>query len=234
MATGLALAAVVAAALLPGAMGRAKAKVKFTSILAKSPVINALSAARMFLFGARDVWFVVALPVFLYDVAGWSFVGVGSYMAAWVIGYGGVQALTPRVIDRSSASPSNHARAAQLWGCGLALIPVALLVALRAGASPTLAVVIGLGVFGVAFAVNSALHSYLILAYADADRVSLDVGFYYMANAGGRLIGTVLSGLIYQLAGLAGCLLASAAMVAIASALALLLPDPRRADQVSP
>jgi hypothetical protein len=234
MATGLALAAVVAAALLPGAMGRAKAKVKFTSILAKSPAINALSAARLFLFGARDVWFVVALPVFLYDVAGWSFVGVGSYMAAWVIGYGGVQALTPRVIDRSSASPSNHARAAQLWGCGLALIPVALLVALRAGASPTLAVVIGLGVFGVAFAVNSALHSYLILAYADADRVSLDVGFYYMANAGGRLIGTVLSGLIYQLAGLAGCLLASAAMVAIASALALLLPDPRRADQVSP
>jgi hypothetical protein len=234
MATGLALAAVVAAALLPGAMGRAKAKVKFTSILAKSPAINALSAARLFLFGARDVWFVVALPVFLYDVAGWSFVGVGSYMAAWVIGYGGVQALTPRVIDRSSASPSNHARAAQLWGFGLAVIPVALLVALRAGASPTLAVVIGLGVFGVAFAVNSALHSYLILAYADADRVSLDVGFYYMANAGGRLIGTVLSGLIYQLAGLAGCLLASAAMVAIASALALLLPDPRRADEVPP
>jgi MFS family permease len=226
MAGALVVTMALTAAMLPATMGRAKAKVKFSRILAKTRAINILSAARLFLFGARDVWFVVALPVFLYDVVGWTFVQVGTYMAAWVIGYGAVQALTPRVLDRRGARMSD-ARSAQVWGFALALVPVAIYAALRAGAPPATTIVAGLAVFGVLFAINSALHSYLILAYSDADRVALDVGFYYMANAAGRLLGTILSGALYQLAGLSACLLAAAAMVLGASLLALLLPDPR-------
>jgi MFS family permease len=227
MAIGLLATALIAALILPGELGRAKAKVKFSRIFAKSRVINILSAARLCLFGARDVWFVVALPVFLYDVVGWSFTQVGTYMAAWVIGYGGVQAFTPRLLDRGAGGQRDHARSAQRWAFLLAAIPVGIVVALMADLPPTLTIVGGLAAFGVAFAVNSALHSYLILAYADSDTVALDVGFYYMANAAGRLIGTVLSGLVYQLAGIAGCLLVAALLVAAAGVLALFLPDTR-------
>lgn len=227
MAAGLAVALALTTVALPSGMGRAKAKVKLTRLLAKSRAINALSAARMFLFGARDVWFVVALPVFLYDVVGWSFVQVGTYMAAWVIGYGAVQAVTPRVVDRGRGS-TDDARAAQLAGVALAVITAAIYVALRAGAPAAATIVVGLAVFGAAFAVNSALHSYLIIAYAKSDEVAADVGFYYMANAAGRLLGTVLSGALYQAVGFGGCLLTAAAMAAAAAALALLLPNPRR------
>lgn len=225
MAAGLAVTTVATALALPAGMGRAKVKARFAGILSRSRAINALSAARLFLFGARDVWFVVALPVFLYDVAGWTFVGVGSYMAAWVVGYGAVQALTPRILARSGHA--SDARAAQVWGFVLAAVPAAIYAAVRAGAPAETTVVIGLGLFGVAFAVNSALHSYLILAYSRSEDVALNVGFYYMANAGGRLLGTVLSGLVYQYAGLGGCLLTATGMVALAATLALLLPDPR-------
>lgn len=226
MAGGIALAIVASALFLPGAMGRARSKVKFSGILAKSRAINLLSAARLFLFGARDVWFVVALPVFLSDVVGWSFVEVGTYMAAWVIGYGAVQALTPRVTRRVGRH-GNDARAAQVWGFVLAVVPAGIFLALRAGAPPSITVVAGLALFGVIFAINSSVHSYLVLAYSDADKVSLDVGFYYMANAAGRLLGTVLSGLIYQYSDLEGCLVAAGAMVLVASVLALWLPAPR-------
>jgi MFS family permease len=225
MAAGLVVTVVATALALPAGMGRARVKARFARILSKSRAINTLSAARLFLFGARDVWFVVALPVFLYDVVGWSFVQVGSYMAAWIIGYGAVQALTPRILARSGHA--SDARAAQVWGFVLAAVPAAIYGAVRAGAPAETTVVIGLGVFGVAFAVNSALHSYLILAYSRSEDVALNVGFYYMANAGGRLVGTVLSGLVYQYAGLGGCLLTAAAMVTLAATLALLLPDPR-------
>jgi MFS family permease len=227
MTGALVATALLSALALPAGMGRAAVKARFSSILSKTRPINVLSAARLLLFGARDVWFVVALPVFLYDVVGWSFVQVGTFLAAWVVGYGGVQALTPRVLDRAGAGRRNDARTAQVWGAALALVPVGIHAALQAGASASATIVVGLGAFGLLFAVNSAVHSYLILAYSDADRVALDVGFYYMANAAGRLIGTVLSGLLYQLSGLGACLLAAAGMVLGASLLALLLPDPR-------
>lgn len=227
MAGGLAAAAVLSARMLPGTLGRAKAKESFSRIFAKTHVINILSAARLFLFAARDVWFVVALPVFLYDVAGWSFTQVGTYMAAWVIGYGGVQALTPRLLARKGAAERNDARSAQIWAFVLAAVPVGIAAALFAGAPPILAVVAGLAVFGVAFAVNSAVHSYLILAYGDSEKIALDVGFYYMGNAIGRLVGTVLSGLMYQATGIVGCLLTAAGFVLVSGALALLLPDTR-------
>ncbi|HUH06058.1 MAG TPA: organoarsenical effux MFS transporter ArsJ [Kofleriaceae bacterium] len=234
MVGGLAITLVLSALMLPAGMGRAKVKVKLSRILAKSRAINVLSAARLFLFGARDVWFVVALPVFLYDVVGWTFVEVGSYMAAWVIGYGAVQAFTPRLLDRAGAAHTNDARSAQLWGFLLAAVPLGIYAALRAGAPASATVVVGLGIFGVLFAINSAVHSYLILAYSKSDEVALNIGFYYMANAAGRLVGTIASGLVYQYAGLGGCLLTAGGMVLVASGLALLLPNPRAATRGCP
>lgn len=71
---------------------------------------------------------------------------------------------------------------------------------------------------------NSAVHSYLILASTDNDKVAMNVGFYYMANAGGRLLGTVLSGLLFQWSGLVGCLWASVAFVLAAGLLSWWLP----------
>ena len=210
--------------LLPRALGQATSKVKFTQILSKARAINVLSAARMFLFCARDIWFVVGLPVFLYDVGGWTFVGVGAFMAAWVVGYGFVQMVTPAVLRRTR-SGRDLPRAARVWSSSLALTPLAMVVALWVGAPAMPTVVSGLTVFGLIFAVNSSLHSYLILAYAEVDSVALDVGFYYMANAGGRLLGTLLSGVLYQAGGIEACLLASGAMVALSCGLTFKLPS---------
>lgn len=226
MAAGLAVVLALILFLLPSDIGRAKSKVPFKSILAKNKAINLLSTARFFLFGARDVWFVVALPVFLYETLGWSFMEVGGFMAAWVIGYGAVQAAAPMVVRRSRGGAAAEVVAARLWGWGLASLPVAIAAALQLGLDPAASIIVGLALFGVAFAVNSSVHSYLILAYSERDNTALDVGFYYMANAGGRLLGTLLSGLIYQAAGLEGSLLGAGAMVAVAAALAMLLPAP--------
>lgn len=227
MAGCLVVVLVAAGALLPSAIGKARAKVSRSDILSKTRAINVLSAARMFLFCARDVWFVVALPVFLTDVLGWSFVGVGSYMAAWVVGYGIIQTATPKILPRLGGSGVNDAKAAQIWGFALAVVPFALFAVLRAEVSAEAAVVGGLGIFGVLFAINSSVHSYLILAYTDRDKVALNVGFYYMANAVGRLIGTLLSGVMYQWGGLEACLVTAGTMVVLASGLSLALPDPR-------
>lgn len=227
MAAGLVLVVVATTIMLSATMGRSKAKVKLSQILSKTRVINILSAARLFLFGARDVWFVVALPVFLADVLHWEFVEIGGYLAAWVVGYGMVQAMAPKIMRRSGTRNANDARAAQVWSGILTLVPFCIFGLLQANVSPQLAVLGGLAVFGVVFAINSAVHSYLILAYTDQDKVALNVGFYYMANALGRLIGTVLSGVLYQIGGLGVCLLTAGGMVAVASLLALRLPDPR-------
>jgi predicted MFS family arabinose efflux permease len=225
MAGALLLVLLAAAAALSGGLGKSKKKVKFTTLLSKSPEINWLSAARLFLFASRDAWFVVGLPVFLSQL-GWSTYSVGAFLALWVVGYGVVQAGVPeilhilgtRTVDGSSAS---------LWAFVLVLIPAGLALALRAGVSPGIALMWGLAVFGVVFAINSAVHSYLVLAYTDQDSVALNVGFYYMANAGGRLIGTLASGIIFQMEGFAGCLWVSAAMVLTAAVLSLRLPKGR-------
>jgi MFS family permease len=187
--------------------------------------VNILAAARIFLFASRDVWFVVGLPVFLRTELGWSFWLVGGFLALWVIGYGTVQAFAPRLLGRDGADPDG--RTAARLAFVLAAFPAAIAIALSAGADPTVVVVCGLIAFGVIFALNSAVHSYLILAYADSDKVAMNVGFYYMANAGGRLVGTVLSGALYQWAGLEACLWGAAAFVVAAAALSLLLPDAR-------
>ena len=216
---------IVTPLLLPRGVGKMKSKPKFTQVFSNTPAINWLSAARFFLFGSRDVWFVVGLPVFLYSVLGWSFTRVGGFIALWVIGYGIVQASAPRLIRRSHRGQGPGGGTARLWAFILALFPAAMDLALQYGLAPALVLVTGLVLFGGVFAINSAVHSYLILAYSDFDKVSMNVGFYYMANAGGRLTGTILSGLVYQTQGLTGCLWWSAAFVLVAAVLYFKLPE---------
>ncbi len=227
MVLALALAAVLLAAVLflSGDMGRSRSKVKFTRILSKTSEINILSAARFFLFGSRDVWFVVALPVFFSETLGWSFTQVGGFMAAWVIGYGGVQSLAPLLSWRRRGGAAPSGRTARTTAFLLAAVPALIALALDNGIDPEPVLMGGLLVFGAVFAVNSAVHSYLILKYSDHDKVALNVGFYYMANAGGRLAGTVLSGWVFQVWGLSGSLWVSAAMVVMAGAISMRLPD---------
>ena len=223
MAAALMLVWISSLLLLTRDLGKAKAKPRFRELFSKSRAINILSAARLFLFGARDVWFVVALPVFLATSLGWEHWQIGAFLALWIIGYGVVQALAPRLTMRGSAPPPDG-RSALVWATVLAVVPAAMAFLLWQGHPAQPVLVAGLGVFGVMFAVNSSLHSYLIVSYAREDGVSLDVGFYYMANAMGRLVGTLLSGWIYQAHGLAACLVASAVMVALAALASIALP----------
>ena len=216
MAAGL-FAAFLLTLALPAGIGRMKQKPAFNTLFSKSRAINLLSLARFFLFGARDVWFVVALPVFLQTALGWRFWEVGGFMGLWVIGYGIVQASAPS-LRRSWGQPNPPGVAAlEFWSALLTAIPALIAIALwRNVGQSGVAVVVGLAVFGVVFAMNSSIHSYMVLAYTDADSVSLNVGFYYMANAAGRLIGTLLSGALFLWGGLQACLWMSCLLVALA------------------
>jgi MFS family permease len=209
---------------VPPLMGKSKASTSARELFAKNAGINALAAARVALFGARDVWFVVGVPVFLYS-QGWTFTMVGGFLAAWTIGYGIVQALAPNIVRRSADGLSSEVPAARWWSLVLALIPVGIAIALWLQL-PHLQwwVVGGLGLFGFAFAVNSSVHSYLILAYAGSEKAAEDVGFYYAANALGRFLGTLLSGLLYQWGGLLYALAGSALMLFACWLLTLALP----------
>lgn len=247
---GLVLTALITTALLmKGDLGKADKKATFRQMFSKNRAVNMLSAARVFLFGARDVWFVVGLPVFLYDVVGWNFWQVGGFLAIWVIGYGIVQAAAPGFVRRRVKGQGGEpdGRTATWLAFGLAIFPAGIALALMRGTDPStvtipqliadgtftialpgfdpaLVVVVGLIAFGIIFAMNSAVHSFLILAYTDSDKVAMNVGFYYMANAFGRLSGTVLSGWLYQRYGLVGCLWAAVAFVLATGLLSLLLP----------
>jgi len=223
------LAAVLAGVLafVPPLMGKAKASRSARELFAKNRGINLLAAARVLLFGARDVWFVVGVPVFLY-ASGWTFTMVGAFLAAWTIGYGLVQAAAPAIVRRSADGLSAEVPAARAWSAALAIVPAALAAAVLAGVEPLEWVVVaGLGLFGVAFAVNSSVHSYLVLAYAGSEKAAEDVGFYYAANALGRFLGTLMSGLLYQWGGIAGSLAGSAAMLAACWAVTFALPSSR-------
>lgn len=204
-------------------LGKAKNKPKFTDIFSKSQAVNTLSAARMFLFGARDVWFVVALPVYLATVFNWDHWYVGGFMATWVIGYGIVQGFAPKLTGNRKDTPPDG-RHAMLWALALAITPATIALSLYYQWNVPFILIAGLLIFGALFAVNSSLHSYLIVSYAGKDGVSLDVGFYYMANAMGRLIGTVLSGWIYQEYGLGMCLGISTLFIAITAVISVKLP----------
>ncbi|MFC1237585.1 organoarsenical effux MFS transporter ArsJ [Vibrio sp. F74] len=204
-------------------IGKAKSKPKFKEIFSKSRSVNILSAARMFLFGARDVWFVVALPVYLGSTFGWDHLWVGGFLALWVIAYGFVQSIAPKITGKGQGKVPDGS-AAIMWAALLAIITGLVAYAVQMDWQPELVIVVGLMVFGAVFAVNSSLHSYLIVSYAKGDGVSLDVGFYYMANAMGRLIGTILSGWVFQLAGLAACLWVSFVFLAITTFISIYLP----------
>jgi MFS family permease len=218
---------------LPKGMGKIKAKVKFKQLFSKSPEINILSAARFFLFGSRDVWFVVGLPVFLRSILGWSFEQVGGFLACWVIGYGLIQSLAPVLIQRFGSGGVPRSKTVQFWTSLLTVVPGLIAIGLQLGFPATITIVGGLMLFGIVFAFNSAVHSYLVLAFTDDDKVALNVGFYYMANSGGRLAGTVLSGFVYQFYGLVGCLWVSTALVLAAAVITRKLPDPQSKKEIA-
>ncbi|WP_299564095.1 organoarsenical effux MFS transporter ArsJ [uncultured Sulfitobacter sp.] len=231
----LVLAAVLAIILLavllamPPGLPRGRKGARFSEVFSKSVNVNWLSIARVFLFGARDIWFVVGIPIYFYAVlsdgseAGnrATFFMIGSFMAIWTILYGAVQAAAPAFLRASTRPEADLVAAANRWAWLLFAVPAALAVAAWAASGPqpwlTVTLVVGLLVFGAVFAVNSALHSYLILAFTRAERVTMDVGFYYMANAAGRLAGTVLSGLTYQSGGLPLMLGTAAVMVGLSA-----------------
>ncbi|MGB2201723.1 MAG: organoarsenical effux MFS transporter ArsJ [Pseudooceanicola atlanticus] len=229
MAVVLAAILVAVAVLMPAGLPRGRKGAKFSEVFSKSANVNWLSAARVFLFGARDVWFVVGIPIYFYAVLSdgteegnrAAFFMIGTFMAIWVILYGAVQASAPRILRAAQRPEGELIRAARGWAGALFVVPAALTLAVWLAPGPetwlTVTLVAGLLAFGAIFAVNSALHSYLILAFTRSERVTMDVGFYYMANAGGRLIGTLLSGLTYQIGGLALVLGTAAVMVALAA-----------------
>lgn len=231
MAGALALTVAALLVLLNQDIGKSSRKPPLRSVLSKSTAINRLSAARFFLFGSRDVWFVVALPVFLTDELGWSERGVGGFLALWVIGYGIVQSFAPRLLAGGGRHVDEVA-ATQRWGLLLAGVSVAIATLVAADVAVTTAIVGGLIVFGVVFAMNSSLHSFLVLVFANDEDVALDVGFYYSANAAGRLVGTLLSGVLYLWGDLAAALGGSAVLVVLAWLLSLRLP-PMPATTVS-
>ncbi|MEY4099121.1 MAG: hypothetical protein RL300_292 [Pseudomonadota bacterium] len=224
MAVLLSMVLVGVALFVPRLMGKSKASQSIKELFAKNRGINLLAAARVVLFGARDVWFVVGVPVFLY-ASGWSRPMVGGFLALWTIAYGVVQALAPHLVRRSVDGLSAEVPAARLWSALLALVTLALtlVVALQMEHLEWI-VVAGLGIFGFAFAVNSSVHSYLVLAYAGSEKAAEDVGFYYSANAAGRFVGTLMSGLLYQWGGLLYALSGSAAMLMACWLVTLALP----------
>lgn len=227
MAVLLAAILVAVASLMPPGLPRGTKGTKFTEVFSKDRNVNRLSLARVFLFAARDVWFVVGIPIYFYSIlsdgseAGnrTAFFQIGSFMALWVILYGFVQASAPRLLNARTKSVADIARLAAIWVGVLTLIPAVMALAAWVAGPPTpwltWALVAGLMVFGFVFAINSSMHSYLILAFTQSDRVTMDVGFYYMSNAAGRLLGTLLSGLSYQLGGLPLCLGTAALMAAL-------------------
>ena len=221
---GLAVVTLFSFLLVDRQMGKSKNRPKFTEILSKSRAVNRLSAARLALFGARDVWFVVALPVFLQLELGWTSTAVGTFLAIWIIFYGAIQVLAPK-ITAAGPGQSPDGRTARNWGLILFLTMTLIYLGLELSISPETVLVAGLLLFAVVFAVNSSVHSFLIVAYAESDRVALDVGFYYMSNAAGRLMGTVLSGAVYQVWGIEVCILISVLLILSSTVIAAGLPS---------
>ena len=224
---------------MPAGLPRGRKGAKFREVFSDSANVNWLSAARVFLFGARDVWFVVGVPIYFYAVLSdgtpegnrAAFFMIGTFMAIWIILYGAVQASAPKLLRAASRPEGALISAAKGWAGWLALVPATLAALVFWAGDPapwlTATIVVGLLAFGAAFAVNSALHSYLILTFTKDERVTMDVGFYYMANAAGRLVGTLMSGVAYQVGGVALCLATAAVFLALAAVLAAKLkPEP--------
>jgi predicted MFS family arabinose efflux permease len=224
MAAGVTVVLAAVLTSLPASLGQAKKKAPFSGILSNSPGINRLSLARLALFAARDVWFVVSVPVFLATVLEWSFAQVGAFMALWVVGYGIVQGFSPVLLATVTGARAPGPRVASAAAFLLAAVTAAIPLGFRLGLPAGITMLAGLMLFGVVFALNSSVHSYLVLAYSESDRVSMNVGFYYMANACGRLLGTLLSGVLYQQAGIVAPLWGAAILAGAAGLAAVFLP----------
>ena len=216
MATALSLILLVSLMTLEKDLGKTASKPKFNQLFSKNSAINYLSAARLFLFGARDIWFVVALPIYFSSQLNWDHWQVGMFMASWVIGYGIVQSIAPSITGNSPREKN-----IVFWTLGLSALTAAIAILFIQQLHPEFVLMVGLIIFGIVFAINSSMHSYLIVRYSNPESISMDVGFYYMANAMGRLIGTVLSGWIYQTQGLGACLWASAVFLFLSFLLSL-------------
>ena len=223
MTIALLIVCIASLFLLKQDLGKAKYKAKFKDVFSTSSSVNLLSAARLFLFASRDVWFAVALPIYLSKTFNWNHWQVGTFIASWIIGYGLIQGIAPK-ITQAKNQQTPDGQSAFNWAALLMLAPVLLVAGLHYELNAQLLTISGLLLFGFIFAINSSLHSYLIVSYAKDDGVSLDVGFYYMANAMGRLIGTILSGYLFTAYGFVYCLLASAAFIVITALLSLKLP----------
>ena len=184
---------------------------KFIEVFSVNQNINFLSLGRVFLFGARDIWLVIGLPVFLYSLLSdgtqegnyKTFFIIGTFMSSWTILYGLVQSFTPKILSETKPIKNQ----VKFWANILIIIPLILIVLniIFQELELTITIVL-LFIFGFVFAVNSSIHSFLILSFTKKNRVTLDVGFYYMSNAFGRLVGTFLSGLSYQMGGFYFCL----------------------------
>jgi predicted MFS family arabinose efflux permease len=224
MAAGVLAVLLFVLTALPASIGQSKKKAPFTGVLSNSTGINRLSLARLALFAARDVWFVVSVPIFLASVLGWSFTQVGAFMALWVIAYGAVQSASPLLLSKATQERAPGPLLASTLGLGLAAITALVPIGLWLNLNPAATMLAGLTLFGVVFALNSSVHSYLVLAYSEADRVSMSVGFYYMANACGRLLGTLLSGVLYQFGGVSASLWGAVVLAGLAGTGAMFLP----------
>ena len=225
LASGLFIALILATLLLSTNQSNTKHKAKFSQLFSNDPAINWLSAARFFLFGSRDVWFVVALPVYLASQLNWQFEQIGGFFALWIIGYGLVQACAPALLRyRKQSHHTIGGKTTQQLALLLMFVPAGIALGLYIGLEANGLIIAGLALYAVIFALNSAVHSYLIVDWSDHQKVAMNIGFYYMANAGGRLTGTVLSGLIYQYYGLIGCLVLSSVFIAMAAILSFKLP----------
>jgi predicted MFS family arabinose efflux permease len=224
MAIGLGVGIFFTLPALPKNLGRSHKPLDIRSQFRKTKAIHVLSGARFFLFGSRDVWFVIGLPVFLQDVLGWSYTFTAGFMGAWIIGYGISQTAVSRFFDGGRLAVSMGHESVAFWTASLIAFPTLIILALSVGFDPGFVLIVGLMGYGVFFAVNSIIHSFLVLVYSDTKKASADVGFYYMANAGGRLAGTLLSGWVYQTQGFEACLVWSGGFLVAAALISLLLP----------
>jgi predicted MFS family arabinose efflux permease len=224
MAAGVFIVLALVMIFLPASIGQAKSEPKFSGAFSNSSAINRLSAARLALFAAHDVWFVVSVPIFLAGVLGWSFTQVGAFLALWVVGYGAVQGVAPVILSRATGGRAPGRRVAATLGLALAGVTALMPIGIGLGLSQSVVTLTGLALFAVVFALNSSVHSYLVLAYSEADKVSLTVGFYYTANAAGRLMGTLLSGVLYQQGGVVAALWGAVVLTGLAGVGAVFLP----------
>jgi predicted MFS family arabinose efflux permease len=220
MAAFLSITLILVLILLKDKLSTTKKDTKFSEVFSKNKNINYLSLGRVFLFGARDTWLVVGLPIFLYSILSdgstesnhKAFFVIGTFMAGWTVFYGFVQSITPKLVSRNNSTRKQI----EFWASALAVIPLFLILLNFYTHDFLLHITIFvLFVFGFVFAINSSIHSFLILKFTDKNRVTLDVGFYYMSNAFGRLMGTLLSGLSYQYGGFSACVLVAAILLFI-------------------